>query len=72
MRGGTRIRGLISCVLTLAAAIVLYYSMYRPWALTWGATEEEVRRAMPGDEIVRHPTFSGTRAVSIRARPEEI
>jgi hypothetical protein len=37
-----------------------------------GATDEEVERPMPGDEVVEDPTFNATRAVTIRARPEEI
>ena len=28
--------------------------------------------ALPGDEVVRHPTFDATRAVTIWARPEEV
>ena len=27
---------------------------------------------MPGDEIVKRPTFDATRAITIRARPQEI
>lgn len=27
---------------------------------------------MSGDDVVKHPTFNATRAVTIRARPEEI
>jgi hypothetical protein len=37
-----------------------------------GATDEEVERQIPGDEIVEHPTFNATRALTIEARPEEI
>ncbi len=52
--------------------VVLFSNVYRPWARTWGATEEEVLRAMPGDEIVPQPTFEATRAVTIDASPEQI
>jgi hypothetical protein len=44
----------------------------RPWQLRWGATDEEVRRAMPGDEIVACPTFNATRAVTVAAPPSLI
>ena len=55
-------------------AIVLgvYLRFIRPWQLRWGATDEEVARAMPGDDVVKHPTFNATRAVTIQARPEQI
>jgi hypothetical protein len=46
--------------------------LYRPWALTWGSTDEEIARAMPGDEVLEQPTFNATRAVTIEATPEEI
>jgi len=52
--------------------IALFQFVYRPWQRTWGATDEEVLREMPGDEIVAHPTFNATRAVEIGARPEEV
>ena len=53
----------------LSAAYVL---VIRPWHLRWGATEEEVRRGLPGDDIVGTPTVAGTRAVTIAAAPEQV
>ncbi|MBD3852710.1 MAG: hypothetical protein IFK93_15495, partial [Acidobacteria bacterium] len=46
--------------------------LYRPWALTWGSTDGEIGRSMPGDEVLERPTFNATRAVTIEATPEEI
>lgn len=40
--------------------------------MRWGATDEEVARAMPGDDVVEPPTFNATRAITIGAQPEEI
>jgi hypothetical protein len=57
------------CVFTFAA---LFQFAYRPWQLTWGATSSEVNRSMPGDEIVKNPTFNATRAVTIEASPGRI
>jgi hypothetical protein len=54
------------------ASLGLYLRFIRPWQLRWGATDEEVARAMPGDDVVKRPTFNATRAVTIQARPEEI
>jgi hypothetical protein len=64
----------ISGRLLLALGILLsgYLLIYRPLQLRWGATDEEVARAMPGDEIQQKPIFNATRAVTINARPEQI
>ncbi len=56
----------------LAISLGVYVRYVRPWQLRWGATDDEVARAMPGDNVVTHPTFNATRAVTVRARPEEI
>jgi hypothetical protein len=55
-----------------AAAFAAYLLGIRPRQLRWGATDEEAARAMPGDDVVKQPTFSATRAVTIEAKPEQI
>jgi hypothetical protein len=57
---------------TLIVLIVFFLAVYRPWQLTWGATDAEIRRKMPGDEIVPNPTFDATRAVTINGCAEDI
>jgi hypothetical protein len=37
--------------------------------LRWGATDEEVKAKMPGDEIVKTVHFNATRAISINSTP---
>ena len=37
-----------------------------------GATDEEIKRSMPGDNIVSKPSFNATRAVTINAPAENI
>lgn len=59
-------------VLALSVAAFGYFGIYRPLQLRWGATNEEVRRAMPGDEIPAKPIFNATRAITIAAPPEKI
>ena len=49
-----------------------YLLMIRPWHLRWGATSEEARRSMPGDELVPRPVVESTRAVTIRAPTSEV
>jgi hypothetical protein len=62
--------GIVAGVVVLAA--VAFFGLYRPWQLKWGATSEELARTMPGDEIVHHPVFNATRAVTVNARPGDI
>ncbi len=50
----------------------VYLLFIRPWHLRWGATDEEVRRSMPGDDQVPHPMLKSTRAITIRASAAEI
>jgi hypothetical protein len=66
------IRIVVSIILLLAAVALWYFRVYRPWSLSWGATDEEVNRQMRGDDILEQPTFIATRAISIEASPEEI
>jgi hypothetical protein len=44
--------------------------LYRHWHLRWGATDDEVRGPMPGDDIVPKASFNATRAITIEAPPE--
>lgn len=57
---------------SLVVLFLVFHFVYRPWQLTWGATDEEVARRMVGDDIVTDPTFDATRAVTVQATPEEI
>jgi hypothetical protein len=34
--------------------------LYRRWHQRWGATDDEVRGSMPGDEIVPRASFNAT------------
>jgi hypothetical protein len=51
---------------------LFYLRIFRPWQLSWGATTDEVGRALPGDGVVPDPTFDATRAITIAARPDQI
>jgi hypothetical protein len=54
-------------VLGVVAAIVL-----TPWMNRWGATDEELSVALPGDELVPNPAVFINRAVTVQASPEQI
>ncbi|MFP5367956.1 MAG: hypothetical protein ACLGIS_14145, partial [Actinomycetes bacterium] len=53
-----------------AAGIAAGVRAWRHWHLAWGATPDEVARALPGDDLVKSPTFDATRAITIGAPPE--
>jgi len=55
-----------------AGALAAYVLAVRPWHLRWGATDEEVSRPMPGDELVAHPNVLSTHAITINAPVEEV
>jgi hypothetical protein len=59
-------------VLAGGAALAAYLAWLRKWHLRWGATDEEIERAMPLDEEVPKPTYVTNRAITIEAPPEEI
>jgi hypothetical protein len=66
------IRLAIACLALLVLVVLVLWFVYRPWALTWGSTDQEIARPMPGDEVLAQPTFNATRAATIEATPEEI
>jgi len=60
--------------LILAIAIVLaaYLVVLRPRSHRWGATNAEVRRSLPGDDLVPNVKVGYTQAITINAPPEEV
>jgi hypothetical protein len=67
-----RARAALTTLPLLGIGLGVYLRVIRPWQLRWGATDDEVRRAMPGDELVVRPTFNATRAVTVQAPPSLI
>ena len=67
-----RARAALRALPILGIGLGVYLQVIRPWQLRWGATDDEVRRATPGDEIVTRPTFNATRAVTVQAPPSVI
>lgn len=60
----TRTRSILT-----AATLGGVLAAYRAWHLHWGATQDEIEAVMPGDEVVPHPHFCATRAMTIDAPP---
>jgi len=40
-------------VLVAGGLLLAYHLFVRPWHLDWGATDDEMDRELPGDELVR-------------------
>ena len=55
-----------------AGLLAIYLRLVRPWTMRWGATDAEVARPLPGDQLMTRPGFKATRAITIAARPEHI
>jgi len=55
-----------------AAALAAYALFVRPWHLSWGATEEELKMSLPGDGLVEHPKLNATHAITINAPAEDV
>jgi hypothetical protein len=55
----------------LTGAVVIFGSLLSPflrhYRITWGATETEIERTLPGDDIVPHPKWQYTNAITIDA-----
>lgn len=65
-------RRFIGAATFAAGAIVAYRTVVRPWHERWGATDEEVRAALPGDEVTAEPASQVTRAITIDAPPHDV
>ena len=52
----------------LSALLPWVYAFFiRPWHLRWGATDEQLSKLLPGDELVPHPGIESTRAITVNA-----
>ncbi len=63
--------GLATGLALAAGTLVLYISVIRPWHVRWGASEQEVTMAMPGDELIPE-AGQATRAIGIDAVPADV
>ena len=68
MTNKARIKLFFSGLGIMLLVLVVGYLFIRPWHLRWGATTEDISRAMPGD--LEH--IGWTRAITIEAAPEEV
>jgi hypothetical protein len=66
------LKALIGTAIAGTAGLLAYKFVVQPWHLHWGATDEEIKQKMPGDELIEKPDYVSTRAVTIEAKPEEV
>jgi hypothetical protein len=64
-----RIARLVRGLAAAGAAGAAYTLVLRPRYLRWGATDDELRRTLPGDDLLRESLVGSTRAVTIAASP---
>jgi len=67
-------QSLLRGVLDVLGALPLFATapLYRHWHMQWGATDEEVRSLMPGDDLVPLASFNATRAITIEVPPDRV
>lgn len=65
-------RWIVPAAILGAASVTAWHRLVTPWHERWGATDDEVAMALPGDDLVAEPAVSTTRAVGIDAPPEEV
>ncbi len=64
--------GLTGVFTGLGAVVAGYWFTVRPWHLRWGATDADLARRWPGDELVPNPRTRAVRAVTIAAPSETV
>jgi hypothetical protein len=64
--------GLVAGVAIAAGVVGVYLVFVGPWQRRWGATEDEVARGMPGDELLGPGAASTTRAITIHAGAHDV
>ena len=65
-------RRLLGGALALGAAVAAYALVGRPRYLRWGATDEEVARSLPGDDLASDSSVGSTRAITIEAPVQDV
>ena len=49
-----------------------YALLLRPRLLRWGATDEECKTALPGDDLIPKPDLMATRAITVHATADRV
>ena len=54
------------------AGVAAYGLAIRPWFMHWGATDSEVERDLPGDDLTSNSAWQATRGITIHAPVETV
>ena len=54
------------------SGVAAYVYFVRPWHMRWGATDDEVVRTLPGDDLMPSPKIKATHAVTIHAPVDKV
>ncbi|WP_448006378.1 SRPBCC family protein [Agromyces bauzanensis] len=65
------LRGMATGV-AVVGAFVGAFALVRRASLRWGASDDELRMALPGDDLLPAPDLVATRAISIAAPPADV
>lgn len=70
--GVGRVSGFAGAVGLSAVAAGVYATVGRRWLRQWGATEAEVRSALPGDGLLARAVYQTMHAIDVEATPDEV
>jgi hypothetical protein len=62
-----RLIGIVAIAVGALAGEAVYRRYLRSWVLNWGAAPDEVRRPLPGDDLLPEADIVATRAIGIAA-----
>jgi hypothetical protein len=54
------------------ASLAFYRYALRPRQLRWGATDDEIAAALPGDDLLAGADLTATRAITVDRRPDDV
>jgi hypothetical protein len=69
---GTKLARLAIGTLLAVVLVVAAFALLSRWTPTWGATEAELARTLPGDELIQRVPSDSTHAMTIDAPPEDV
>jgi hypothetical protein len=62
----------LGVLILLGILLILLFTLVLPWSERWGATASELTASLPGDQLVTGPASQTTKAITIRASPQQI
>jgi hypothetical protein len=63
---------LVNRITFFGGFLAAYVGLIRPWISRWNATDDELLKVQPGDELIPHPLLHTTRSVLIQAPAEKV